>query len=404
MAERAVGAGPRTANERSGRLWSVPFAVVCGAHFLSYANGVMLEPILPLYLDSLGYSSAVIGMVFAAFSLASAGTRPFVGQAVDRWSARGSYVLGALTLAACSFSDLVPGLALLVAARTIHGFGWASINTAGPARASALTPAHRRAEALGYFSMMISLSALAPALAFTLMGSWGFPAIFVLSGLCGLGAALAAAGAPEISHPQTSPPESGFWGNLLEKRVMLPSLLNVLVNGVQPIVMIYVGLYAHSRGVADLSVYFVVRALSSIAGHYLARFADRRGRVPVAAAGFAVSLAGLGVMMRATDLLGLAIGGALCSVGAGMVQPSLLALTVDRVPPDRRGAALGTFTAAFQVGAGASTLLWGLAIQWYGFDGMFLGGIVMLLLGLAVLGRHWPRPADGAAAPVTGRP
>lgn len=69
-------------------LWSVPYGLICASQFLSYANQVMLHPVLPLYLTSLGQTPAFVGITVAAFSVTSFATRPFLGQGVDRWNAR----------------------------------------------------------------------------------------------------------------------------------------------------------------------------------------------------------------------------------------------------------------------------------------------------------------------------
>jgi predicted MFS family arabinose efflux permease len=105
--------------------------------------------------------------------------------------------------------------------------------------------------------------------------------------------------------------------------------------------------------------------------------------------GFSVALVGMIVMMSATSLVPLVIGGILGSAGSGLVVPTLTALAVDRARSERRGAALATHTAAFQVGQGGSSLLWGLLISWWGYQAMFLGGISMLVLGLLLLALKW---------------
>jgi MFS family permease len=380
-------------------LWSVPFAAICLAHFLSYANGVMLEPVLPVYLAELGLGPALIGLIFAAFSVASFGTRPWVGHWVDGWSARGVYVLGACILSASSFGYLLPSLAGLVVARTVHGVGWAAINTAGPTIASSLIPAHRRGEALGYFSMMTSLAAITPALGFWLIERSGFPTVFALSGGLGLAAAATALLARNPLRAAARQAGEGIWSNLIERTVILPAVLNILLTCTQPILIIFVGLYASSRGIENVSVFFVARGLSQVAALFLSRLSDRWGRAPVLVAGFAVSLVGLLVMMSATSLLPLVFGGILSSAGTGLVMPTLMALAVDRAPINRRGAALATHTAAFQVGQGGSSLLWGQLIGWWGFQAMFLGGITAMAIALVLLVVKW----EAAGARAYGR-
>src|SRR5215212_9925897 len=116
----------------------------------------MVDPLLSLYLTSVGYSTTLVGVIISAFSIMSFTTRPFVGRGVDSWSPRGIYVLGGLALAIGSYSYAFPILGLLIITRMIHGLGWGCINTAGPALATESAPPGRRGEALGYLSAMPS--------------------------------------------------------------------------------------------------------------------------------------------------------------------------------------------------------------------------------------------------------
>lgn len=91
-------------------------------------------------------------------------------------------MLGGLALGVASFSYLLPGMAVFLMARTVHGCGWAAINTAGATIATESTPGSRRGEALGYFGMMRSLAqAMMPALGLWLLALSGVPAVLVLA-------------------------------------------------------------------------------------------------------------------------------------------------------------------------------------------------------------------------------
>ena len=130
-------------SEPSPRLITGGFAFICGAQFLNYASNLMVDPLLSLYLTSVGYSTTLVGVIISAFSIMSFTTRPFVGRGVDSWSPRGIYVLGGLALAIGSFSYAFPILGLLIITRMIHGLGWGCINTAGPALATESAPPGR---------------------------------------------------------------------------------------------------------------------------------------------------------------------------------------------------------------------------------------------------------------------
>jgi MFS family permease len=390
-----------TASRRGAeRLWSVPFAAICIGHILAYANGSMLEPVLPLYLTSLGLAPTFIGLTVAVFSLSSFATRPFLGAWVDRWSPRGVYLLGALALGCAGFAYLIPSLLVLMVARIVHGVGWAAINTASGAIAAALTPARRRGEALGYLMLANSFGALTPAIGLWLMAGAGFPAVFLLSGCLGFSAmavASRAVGAPAMGQADS---KDDLWSRLIERSVLLPSLLNFLFQCIWPITVVFVALYARSRGIEDIWIYFVMRGAAMASSQFLARLSDRWGRAPLILASFGAALVGLLIMMSATSLPMMVIGGFFCAAGNGLVGPTLLALAVDKCPPSRRGAAVATHTAAFQMGVGGSSLLWGLVIEWRGFEGMFVGGIAVLLISLVIIGLNW-ESARGRPALVT---
>jgi DHA1 family solute carrier family 18 vesicular amine transporter 1/2 len=91
---------PRTSPDRStGSMWDVlrmrpiaicGFIVVAGA-----ATAAMLEPVMPLRLESrLGLGPKLIGIVFGAAAVVSAGMHPIYGHFSDRWGGRRLMLLG----------------------------------------------------------------------------------------------------------------------------------------------------------------------------------------------------------------------------------------------------------------------------------------------------------------------
>jgi MFS family permease len=377
-------------------LFSVEFGLICAAQFLSYASNLMVDPVLSLYLASVGYSTTLIGVIIAAFSIMSFATRPFVGRGVDVWSPRAIYAIGGLALATGSFSYIFPIFGLLLIARMIHGLGWGCINTAGAALATKAGPPHRRGEALGYFSAMPSLAAIgAPALAYWLASHHGFHLVFAVSGTLALFAAATAWRIRDPPRTQGSPSSGGFWSTLIEPTVWLPTTLNLLFTITQATTTIYLALYARSRGVEDVSLFFLASGITLFAFSLLARWSDRWGRSPVIAASFLFGLAGLTAILLADSLPLLMTGGVLFSIGFGLVAPTLIAFAVDKAPAVRRGAGLATFTASYQVAYAVAALLWGFVIDRWGFQTMFQLAFVPLGLGLVLVMSHWGSGLSG---------
>jgi MFS family permease len=98
---------------------------------------------------------------------------------------------------------------------------------------------------------------------------------------------------------------------------------------------------------------------------------DRIGPARVATAAAAVETLGLVVIATAESLV-VALAGALAMGAAfSLLYPSLSLIVVERVPANRRGAALGTFTAFFDAGVGLGAPLAGLVAALSDYEGAF---------------------------------
>ena len=79
-----------------------------------------------------------------------------------------------------------------------------------------------------------------------------------------------------------------------------------------------------------------------------------------------------------------------------LLYPSLSLVVIGRVPESRRGSALGTFTAFFDIGVGLGGVLCGIAASLGGYSAAFWLGSVCALGTFAVataLRRGWAAPA-----------
>ena len=385
-------AGPEGEHSHTERLWTRPFVLICSSHFLSYANQNMLMPILPLYLVAIGHTPAFVGLTILAFNGASLVTRPWLGYSVDRWSARGTNSLGGLMLGVASFFLTVPSMAVYLTSRAVGGIGWAGINTAGSAMAANQAPPERRGEALSYFTITSSLAkTLMPALGLWLAEVAGFSWVFILAGLLGLGAMSTSAMIPARPTSRSRRREGGPLTGLLDRNLLVPTLLSFLLNTGVPITGAFIVLYAAERGIGDLWLFFVVGGIAAIGTRLLGRLSDRWGRMTILSLGFLLSIASLLTMMWSTTLAPLLVGGVLWASGQALANPAALAMVTDRSTPERRGAAMATYTAAFPMGIGLGGLIWGVVIENWGFRAMFLGATAVLVVGVLVIGTTMAR-------------
>jgi MFS family permease len=127
---------------------------------------------------------------------------------------------------------------------------------------------------------------------------------------------------------------------------------------------------------------------------------DRIGPVRCAAAAAAVSAAGLALIALA-DSLAVALAGAVAmGLAFALIYPSLSLIVVNSVADSRRGSALGTFTAFFDVGFAVGGPLTGLAASLGGYSAAFWLGSAFALAAVAVASSL--RARSTAPAPAAG--
>src|SRR5213076_3149785 len=106
----------------------------------------------------------------------------------------------------------------------------------------------------------------------------------------------------------------------------------------------FVILHLHARGIGGGASVFTAFAVAVFASRIaLSQVPDRAG---------AVEALGLTIIALAQSLAVALTGAVVVGIGFSMLFPSLALMVVGRVGDDRRGSALGAFTAFFDIGVG----------------------------------------------------
>jgi MFS family permease len=344
-----------------------------------------------LYLVAQGYSESFIGVVIAAYNVSSFSARPVFGRLVDIGRPRSALIGSCALIGVTTFGYLIPNTVVLFAVRAVHGLGWAGLNAVGTGWIAMLAPVARRAEAMGYYTMSQSLgTAIAPAIGIELLTRYGAAAAFSVSALLGIAAFVAAVftRAPSTRPPsrlQEVPSRRGWLGRFVEPSVVGVTAILTLVQLNQPVLSSFAPLYFRAIGVSGIEWYFVAQgAMSIVSRALLGRWADRMGRSRSLVLGFGVQIVGLVFLWQSQELLLLSIGGGLYTLGSGVSQPTLYALAADRAAPERRGAAMATYTMGFQLGSGLGAVVWGTTIEHFGYHVMYACTFVPVLAAIAL--------------------
>ncbi|GIH63267.1 MFS transporter [Microbispora siamensis] len=129
---------------------------------------------------------------------------------------------------------------------------------------------------------------------------------------------------------------------------------------------------------------------------------DRFGRRRVLLAGLAVYTAGCVVAALAPAVPVLVAGRVVTGVGAALVMPATLSMSLQAAPPERRAHTIAVWTAATGAAGIVGNLAGGLVLQYLPWQGLFwvMAPVALALLALAarVAPRHGAPSAAGGAA------
>ncbi len=354
------------------------------AFFLSF---YLLLSALPLYARQVGVPDRVLGLVIGCFAFASMLVKPWAGWAADRYGRRPLLLGGAavFVLAALGYGASHSAPALL-AVRLLHGTGMGLYPTAAAAVVADLAPPERRGEWMGVFGAAANVAlAVGPLAGMAVVERLGFATLFGVSAAVALLAVAAAGAVPEtLVARQSRPPRLEA---ALSRAALFPSVLVLCLMVTYGAQVSFLPLFAHDLGLNPGLFFLVFAAVVALVRGHGGRLSDRLGRAPVGVAGLLLAALGLAVLALAQSLPGLGLAAALYGVGFGAAQPALMAWCVDRVAPEDRGRAMGTYYTALELGIALGAMSAGVAVSVIGFATTFLAAAAVAALGAALAAR-----------------
>ncbi|SNQ62818.1 MFS transporter [Candidatus Methanoperedens nitratireducens] len=363
---------------KNEKLFTRNFVLTSLSTFAIFTSFYFLLVTLPIYILELGGSESEIGLIIGVFTISAVLLRPFIGMGVDIVGRRKILVAGSVIfLVSMLLYNYTTSVFSLLLLRVFHGIGWGAATTAASTLIADIAPASRRGEAMGVFGISSNVAmAIGPALSFSLLyisGVPDFPRLFLAGAAIALVSLLLVIPISEtvVVRPKTS---------LFSKEAYFPSALMFSVALTYGSIVSFLSLFVQKEGAGNPGIFFTVFAVTLILVRALAgKLSDIKGRKFVIVPGMIIISIGLWVLSMAGSLWVFLAAALLYGLGFGLVHPTLMAFLVDRVNERGRGAAMGTFTAAFDLGIGAGSIILGVVLQFFGFRVMYvLSGLVVL--------------------------
>ncbi len=367
-----------------------PFISLAAATLAFYVAGGVLLPITPRFVEErLAGGTLDVGLVFGSYSIASLILRPVVGWASDRFGRKPLLVAGAVLTVVGLLLHLVAGnIAVLVLARSILGAGEGFFLVAAIAAASDLAPPERRGEAISFFSLSLYLGiAAGPLIGEAVLGVGDFAAVWLVTAGIAACSAVLALFVPESAPMVVANATPRGRTPLIHPAGLFPGI--VILAGMWGMAGFFAFLPGHIEtiGMTGASLPLLVYALIVIALRIVgASIPDRFGPARVGSAALALAAIGLATMGAVPTSIGLLAGTAVFASGIAFVMPALVTLAVARVPPEERGAVVGTAAVFLDVAFGVAPVVLGVIASGTGGAGpTFLFSAVVAGLGSALL-------------------
>jgi MFS transporter, DHA1 family, multidrug resistance protein len=363
---------------------------------MCYMSVCLLEPVLPLYLKSVGASPSTTGLLMAVIVAGMVAGESWGGWIGDRVGPRLPLIVGTLI---CAIAVL-----LLVFVQNIPGifvvflfWGISRSTIWGPSRGyvSNAAPLKNKAIFMAIFSTILAVDrSLANLASGFIADNWGYNGNFVVSmGILVIAGLIVVLGLrkkplkmtktiqPGLIYPSENPPQVkyNFRSFLLQCVIVALYWLGLGILGA--FLPLYSSLVA-GLSVTHVGILFTIGASVSAAllipfGR-LADIVDKKILMIIGLLLFGISFLGL---VFSQTFISLAVSYAIYNLGSAMFTPSALAYLSLSIPASRQSSSMGLYGAAedvgFIVGSSAGGFFW----NFWGPQSIFIAGAAAGLIG-----------------------
>jgi MFS family permease len=310
----------------------------------------MVWSVIALYGQSLGASTAVIGMMISAYGGARLVVNMPAGYASEKFGRRAMMSLGcgvsALASLAVVATSEVPAFFLCL---LVMGAASATFMTSALAAVADLgTPGKRMQDASYYQAANMIGASMGPALGGLAAGLWGFGSPYLINGIIALAGMLAFAAMPwrqrpdKHEKPLSQPGElcalarqgmgvgimyfAIFYVRVSSNWILLP----LIAQTKHAMELTTIGLILTCGALANLSVIGITPPLARLCG-----------RVWIIVIASGLTLTACALLAFGEHRIYLWFSSILFGAGAGMASPTLIAYVADIAPEHQRGPAMG---------------------------------------------------------------
>lgn len=368
-----------------GKLWNIRFVHLLLIEAVFQFATYMMNPIISSYVVFLGASLAVAGFVAGLVASSALVMRPFTGWIADRLSKSTLLVLAAALFTAASFGcAFAPDVWWIGLFRVLQGIAFALRSAVVVSLVTVVVSHDFLGRAVGWVGVVTTAScAIAPSVAVGIGARVGYFGCFMIAGaLFAVGLVLAVLfKLPHdirVCHRMLREQGKHVDDRVFRLRnfVYVPAIpysmmaaLSGVPHGINVSLLLTVG---DVRGIAGVSLYFTLYALSALVSRPLAgRLCDTKGFGIVVAPALIIELTGVAVLVVMSSVAAAALAGVLIGIGQGSAYSALQAEAVRNAGVQELGRASNTFYIGPDINMGMSPFVGGFIMQTWGVAAMY---------------------------------
>lgn len=356
------------------KLWNAKYSYMVLVNTLICFGFYMITTILTVYLLDVGIDVSKAGVIVGLFSITALVMRPISGYITDHYNQKHLMVLSTLVVSVSVVGYVMTGfLPLILVFRILHGLAFAISSTVIVAMASGYIPKSRFSEGIGYLGLgQIIASAVGPGLGTKIMNLYGVRySFYIAAGFSML--ALLVISLFRYQMPQREE-KRGITSlrSMIAVEVVHYSFISGCYSFINGVVASFLILFAAQRGLADVSIYFTINAISLFLARPISgKIVDRFGLKYVVYAAVVMTVSALLLLISMNAMWMLLLSAAIRGLAQGALQPSMQAACIQKVGVQKSGTATGTYYLGADIGQGLGPILGGFIAGLWGYQEIF---------------------------------
>jgi MFS family permease len=369
------------------KMWNRDFILLTFSNFFMCITYYALISALPVYLvNELHAGKSQVGVVLAAYTIASVIIRPFSGFALDKFGRRTVFLIALIIYTGLFVGYLIAiSIAALIFLRFAQGLTWGVTTISGSTIAVDIIPTAQRGEGIGYFALSTTMGmSVGPVVGAFIIHHGGYSELFFSALIISL-ASFILAYLIRLPKRLTTKRDIEFnVHNLFHKKSVLPSINLLIIMTTYGGLLSFIALFGREMGIENTSLFFLIFAIGIATSRIAAgKTFDRKGPKGILTLCLSLLIVSFPWLALGHNALAFYSSALIIGFGIGVVFPTFQTIVNNLATSENRGAANSTLYTALDLGMGLGMVVSGLIAQYLSIATVFLISSVVCMAGLA---------------------